>query len=125
MNLDSLPEVELRLPCFDGKHRQRRQRTEPAFPDESFWIVVLQNKTDSPGTKNPLKNWDNASGRSLKLLTTQSKLVATLQKEQNLSHLMMEKVVAGDAPQDKRKKYQNLGELLRLVTSYYEMRDIK
>ena len=70
-----------------------------------------------------MEGWHNAFARSVQIAhPTLPRLVVKFQKEQSINQLNVERMIAGEDPPLKKKKYRDLDRRLRTVVLDYENR---
>ena len=70
-----------------------------------------------------MEGWHNAFARTVQIAhPTLPRLVVKLQKEQNINQMNVERMLAGEDPPLRKKKYRDLDRRLRTVVLDYENR---
>lgn len=126
IELDTFPEVDQLLNYFEDTflgRRQRRRRGAALFSSD-IWDCYQAVHDNTPRTNNVVEGWHNAFARSVQIAhPTLPRLVVKLQTEQKNNQLVIERMIAGEDPPLKKKKYRDLDRRLRTVVLDYENRN--
>ena len=125
IDLDSFPEVDQLLNYFEDTFigRRRRRRRGGALFSSDIWDCYQAVRDDIPRTNNAVEGWHNAFARTVQIAhPTLPRLVVKLQKEQNINQMNVERMLAGEDPPLRKKKYRDLDRRLRTVVLDYENR---
>lgn len=124
--LETFPEVDPLLTYFEdtflGRPARRRRRNAALFPSH-IWDCYEAVRLEHPRTNNAVEGWHNAFALSVQIAhPTVPRLVVKLQREQNINRLNVERLIAGEDPPLRKKKYRDLDRRLRTVVLDYSNR---
>jgi hypothetical protein len=121
VELHTFPEVDQLLNYFEDTFLGRRRAG--ALFSSDIWDCYQAVRDNTPRTNNAVEGWHNAFARSVQIAhPTLPRLVVKLQKEQNNNQLIVERLLAGEDPPLKKKKYRDLDRRLQTVVLDYENR---
>jgi hypothetical protein len=120
--LDTFPEIDQLLNYFEDTFigRRLRRRRNGALFSSDIWDCYEAVRQDNPRTNNAVEGWHNAFARSVQIAhPTLPRLVVKLQKEQSINQMIVERLIAGEDPPLRKKKYRDLDRRLRSVVLDY------